>query len=73
MGLNTDELELLDIEYDVRILVRFSGTLAKLETDKQAILMRLEKAVTEQIDARLELYLEPVRDESILRRLTPEP
>ena len=72
MGLSSIEIEILEIEYDVRVLVRFSGQLAKLETDKQALLMDLEKAMAEQIDGRLELYLEPVRDISTLRRLTSD-
>ncbi len=71
LGLSSiEEIEILEIEYDVRVLVRFSGQLAKLETDKQALLMDLEKAMAEQIDERLELYLEPVQDISTLRRLT---
>ena len=55
MGLDPTEIEILEIEYDVRILVRLSGTLAKLETDKQALLMYLESAITEKIDSRLEV------------------
>ena len=72
MGLSSTEIEILDIEYDVRVLVRLSGQLAKLETDKQALLMDLEQAMAEQIDERLELYLEPIRDISTLRRMTPD-
>ena len=70
MGLNPDEFELIDIEHDVRVLVRFRGSLADLQTDKQSILMRVEKELTKSVDSRLELYLEPVQDESTLRRLT---
>ena len=64
------DIDVLEIEYNVRVLVRFSGYLAEPETDKQPIVMQLERAITEQIDPRLELYLELVRDQSKLRRLT---
>ena len=67
------EIDVLEIEYNVRVLVRFSGYLAEPQTDKQPIVMQLERAITEQIDPRLELYLEPVRDQSKLRRLTSDP
>jgi len=67
------DIDVLDIEYNVRILVRFSGYLGEPQTDKQPIVMQLERAVTEKIDSRLELYLELVRDQSKLRRLTVEP
>ena len=67
------DIDVLEIEYNVRVLVRFSGYLAEPETDKQPIVMQLERAITEQIDPRLELYLELVRDQSKLRRLTVEP
>ena len=63
------DIDVLEIEYNVRVLVRFSGYLAEPETDKQPIVMQLERAITEQIDPRLELYLELVRDQSKLRRL----
>ena len=66
------DIDVLEIEYNVRVLVRFSGYLAEPETDKQPIVMQLERAITEQIDPRLELYLELVRDQSKLRRLTVE-
>jgi hypothetical protein len=67
------EIDVLEIDYNVRVLVRFSGYLAEPQTDKQPIVMQLERAITEQIDSRLELYLELVRDQSKLRRLTVEP
>ena len=66
------EIDVLEIEYNVRVLVRFSGYLAEPQTDKQPIVMQLERAITEQIDPRLELYLELVRDQSKLRRLTSD-
>tara|TARA_Y100000588_G_scaffold382400_1_gene469807 strand:- start:5165 stop:6406 length:1242 start_codon:yes stop_codon:yes gene_type:complete len=67
------EIDVLEIEYNVRVLVRFSGYLAEPQTDKQPIVMQLERAITEQIDPRLELYLELVQDQSKLRRLTSDP
>ena len=70
LGLDATEIEILEIEYDVRVRVRLSGSLARIETDKQKLLMCLENSITEQIDSRLEIFLEPVRDMSTLRRLT---
>jgi len=50
-------------------LLKFSGALAKPETDKQSIMLLLESVVKDQVEPRLELYLEPVQDQSKLRRL----
>jgi len=69
LGFSENEIEVVDVEFDVRVLVRFSGKMAEIETDKQALMMRLERALGEQIDARLELFLELVKDQSVLRRL----
>jgi len=54
------------------VLVKFAGSLAKLETDKQQIMMQLEQALVDYLDPRLELFLEPVQDQSTLRRLSGE-
>ena len=47
--------------------------MAEIETDKQALMMKLERAIDEQLDARLELFLELVKDQSVLRRLGEPP
>ena len=72
LGFDPTEIDVLDVEYSVRVLVRFSGSLAKLETDKQQIMMQLEQALVDYLDPRLELFLEPVQDQSTLRRLSGE-
>ncbi|GEM_PF-1188483 len=72
LGFDPSEVELVGIEYDVRVLIRFSGEMGSPATDKQPIMMRLEQALIEHIDSRLELFLEPVQDQSTLRRLSAE-
>jgi len=69
LGFSKNEIEVVDVEYEVRVLVRFLGEMASLKTDKQALIMVLERALVEQLDARLELFLELVKDQSVLRRL----
>ena len=69
-GFSPNDIEVTKIEYNVRVLVAFSGELAKPNNDKQMILLCLEKLLTEQLEPRLELYLEPIKDQSKLRRLT---
>ena len=54
----------------MRVLVRFLGQLAEETVDKQAVMIALETAIINSVEPRLELYLEPVSDQSQLRRLT---
>jgi hypothetical protein len=72
MGNSTTEVDVIDIEYNVRVLARFSGVLALPETDKQPIMMQFEQALVDNLDSRLELFLEPELDQSTLRRLSGE-
>ena len=72
LGFDSSEVELVGIEYGVRVLIRFSGEMASPASDKQPIIMRLEQALIEATDSRLELFLEPVQDQSTLRRLSAE-
>jgi len=72
LGNSTTEVDVIDIEYNVRVLVRFSGVLALPETDKQPIMMQFEQALVDNLDSRLELFLEPEQDQSALRRLSGE-
>lgn len=72
LGICTTEINVIDIEYNVRVLVRFSGILASPESDKQPIMMQFERALIDHLDSRLELFLEPQRDQSTLRRLSGE-
>ena len=69
LGFSENEIEVLDVEFNVRVLVRFSGQMAALETDKQALMMTFERLLIQKIDPRLELFLELVKDQSVLRRL----
>ena len=69
LGFNSDEVELARLEYKVRVAIRLSGKMASPSTDKQLIMMQLEQVLVEQLDPRLELFLEPLQDQSILRRL----
>ena len=72
LGFDSSEVELAGIEYGVRVLIRFSGEMASSEIDKQRVMMQLEQALKEHLDSRLELFLEPLQDQSILRRLSAE-
>lgn len=70
LGYDSTHIELVNVEFNVRVLVRFRDRLAEANVDKQAVLIALETAMMESIEPRLELYLEPVSDQSQLRRLT---
>ena len=72
LGFDPTQVEVAGLEYDVRLLIRFSGEMASPATDKQPIMMRLEQALIEHLDSRLELFLEPLQDQSTLRRLSGE-
>ena len=69
LGFSGDDIEVVDVEFNVRVLVRFSGKMAALETDKQALVMKFERLLINEVDSRLELFLELVKDQSVLRRL----
>ena len=69
-GFSPNDIEVTKIEYNVRVLVEFSGELAESDNDKQMILLYLENLIMERLEPRLELYLEPIKDQSKLRRLT---
>ena len=70
LGFDSSEVEFAGLEYGVRVLIRFSGGMANPVTDKQSIMMRFEQLLIERLDPRLELFLEPVQDQSTLRRLS---
>ncbi len=73
MGIGKNQIEVLKIDYIIRVLVRFKDKLLNPELDKQAVIMRLEQYICEKLEPRLELLLEPVQDLSKLRRLTATP
>ncbi len=70
LGFDASEVELVGIEYGMKILIRFSGQMARASVDKQSIMIQLERVLTEHLDSRLELFLEPLQDRSTLRRLS---
>ena len=71
-GLSGDSVEPIAIErdllgHDVRLLVRFGHS---LEAARQAPLIRtLERRLKAEVEAKLQLYLEPRKDNNQLRRL----
>jgi hypothetical protein len=71
LGFKPNDISVLDVEHSVRVLVRFSGSLAKPRVNKQSMLIQLEKLII-QLEPRLEIFLEPFQDQSVLRRLGRE-
>lgn len=65
------DAEVMAIEYDVRVLIRFHGGLAA--GDRQRTLMALERHVKRLVDPRLELHFEPAGDANRIRRLSGGP
>jgi hypothetical protein len=65
-GLPADAVTVNRVEHDVRVVVALRQPVAP--ADKPALLMRLEAAVQEAVDGRLELVLEEVKDANVLRR-----
>ena len=69
IGVSPNGVKLIRLEYNVRVLVQFVGELADPSNDKQKLLLYLEKFITEDVEPKLEIYLEPIKDQSKLRRL----
>lgn len=63
-GLEPDSFALVAIEFDVRLVFR-----AAPHPRLAALTMTLERTIRGEIDARLEVYLEEIRDRNKLRRL----
>lgn len=59
--------ELVAIEFDVRLVLRADASLAG--AGLPALVMALERAIRSEVDPRLEVYLEELRDRNKLRRL----
>lgn len=70
-GVAAADAEVVTIEYDVRVLIRFHGGLAA--GDRQHALMALERHVKRLVDPRLELHFEPAGDANRIRRLSSAP
>ncbi|MGB0683118.1 MAG: hypothetical protein ACPGOV_10440 [Magnetovibrionaceae bacterium] len=69
-GLDAEDIQITAIEFDVRVVLAFGGSLAK--ADRQALLMTLERDVKARVDNRLELYMEELTDQNTIRRLSEE-
>jgi hypothetical protein len=67
--LRNNKIDVVKIEYDVRVTIRIDRLDLEQPLDKQKIVWTLEENLQNLIDPRLELYLEPVSDLSSLRRL----
>ena len=68
MGFANCAAEVVKIEYNVRVTIRLKGLDVLGQINRQEMLMALEKSVKQQIEPRLEIYQEPVRDLNKLRR-----
>jgi hypothetical protein len=62
--LPADAFSLVAIEFDVRLVFRAAPNL-----ELPRLTMALERAIRHDIDPRLEVYLEEIRDRNKLRRL----
>jgi len=67
--LRNNKIDVVKIEYDVRVTISIEQLDLEQPLDKQEIVWTLEENLQNLIDPRLELYLEPVSDLSSLRRL----
>ncbi len=65
LGYGPGDVTVAAIEYDVRVVVRFPDS----QRDKQRHMMTIERELKTQLDPRLELFLEELKDENVLRRL----
>jgi hypothetical protein len=67
LQLQESDVEIVGIDYDVRITVRFHSRFTSVT--KQNYLMQLENGFKQKIEERLELYTEEMKDLSTIRRL----
>lgn len=68
-GFAADDVNVVAIEYDVRVVVSLSGTLAK---NPAGAVVALERCMKKHVDNRLELFLTEVKDSNKLRRLSEQ-
>ncbi len=71
-GLLGNSLRAVDVEYGSRVLLQFAEPNSLAADSKGTLLMDAEQFLANHLDERLELFLEPVDDQSKLRRLTVE-
>lgn len=65
-GGSPTDIELLAIEYDVRLVLRVGE---RMTADGPGLVLDIERALRDAIDPRLEVVLEEIRDKNRLRRL----
>ena len=67
-GFDPLDVAVVAIEHDVRIVVRLHGSLAS--GDQQLSMLALEAAIQQNVDRRLELHQEELKDANVIRRLS---
>ncbi|MCG8555206.1 MAG: hypothetical protein MJD61_07945 [Proteobacteria bacterium] len=67
LGYHPERIEVLAIQLDVRVVLRMSRLIA--EHEKPGLAMRIERAIRDEIDPRLEVLLAELKDRNKLRRL----
>lgn len=69
-GFAADDVEIVAIEYDVRVVVRLKESLDG--ANKQSHMMAIERAIKDTVEPRLELFQEDLKDANVLRRLSEQ-
>lgn len=67
-SLDAGGLELAALEHDVRVVVTMPEAIAAM--DRASLAMKLEHALQSEVDPRLEVFLQEVRDDNKIRRLS---
>ena len=68
-GFGAEDVDVVAIEHDVRVVVSLGGLLAK---DPARALAVLERQMKQRVDGRLELFMQEVKDSNKLRRLSEQ-
>jgi hypothetical protein len=68
-GFGAEDVNVVAIEHDVRVVVSLGGLLAK---DPARALAVLERQMKQRVDGRLELFMQEVKDSNKLRRLSEQ-
>ena len=69
-GVPVEVPEIVNIDEGIRVVINLSRNIA--ESDKQPLMMALEKGIKKSVDKRIELFLEELTDENQIRRLNQE-
>ena len=67
LGLQLADVSVVSIRYDVRVELGLSEAWKKL--DQPRLVMALERELQARVDARLEVYVQELKDKNQLRRL----